>query len=162
MEAQIINSPSSHLQKSAGLSMKKKVLFGILAAFLASIAYAFYLYFKPRPSVAGMSPEYTLMATELVEEYDTNEMTANSKYLGKVIEVSGVISEKIKDGKGGYTLTLQGADLAGVGCQFESNARESLHPLAEGQQVNIKGICTGVLMDVVLVDCVVIDNHKTE
>jgi len=142
--------------------MKKKVVLVIITAIIAAVAYGFYLYFKPRPSVSGMTPEYTLMATELVSEYDANEMAANSKYLGKVIEVSGVISEKLKDGKGGYTLTLQGADLAGVGCQFEENARASLHPLAEGQVVSVKGICTGVLMDVVLVDCVVSVNNITE
>ena len=139
--------------------MKKKILLVLLAVFLGAVAYGVYYVLKPRPSVSGMAPEYTLMATELVSEYDADEATANSKYLGKVIEVRGVISEKIKDGKGGYTLTLQGADLAGVGCQFEANARESVHPLSEGQEIIVKGICTGVLMDVVLVDCVVSVNQ---
>ena len=67
----------------------------------------------------------------------------------------GVIAEKTKDKKGNYNLTLQGPDLAGIGCEFENKLQNKLATLKEGQTIKVKGICTGILMDVVLVDCVI-------
>ena len=87
-----------------------------------------------------------------------DEKKANAKYLGKIVEVSGIISEKTKDRIGNYNITLQGPDLAGIGCEFENKVQDKLANLKEGQEVKIKGICTGVLMDVVLVDCVIENN----
>ena len=114
----------------------------------------FYLFNKPHQSIADETPAFSLDATTLVGEFDKDEKSANTKYLGKIIEVNGVVAEKLKDKNGNINVTLQGADLSGVGCEFEPNAQSSLASLKEGQEVKIKGICTGVLMDVVLVDCV--------
>jgi hypothetical protein len=152
MAVQMINSPTSHFPQR--VSMKKKILIATLVAFLAAGLFAYYLYNKPHQSIADEKPAFNMEASALVAEYDQDEEKANAKYLGKIIEVRGVIAEKSIDKKGKYNITLQGADLSGVGCEFESNAKNKVSKLSEGQEVKIKGICTGVLMDVVLVDCV--------
>jgi hypothetical protein len=155
MEVQVINSPSSRFHHTKKMSMKKKIFIGVIIAVVAAIAIGVYLFNKPHQSISGDSPAFILDAKSLANEYETNEAQANSKYLGKVVEVSGSISEKVKDSKGKITLTLQGADLSGVGCEFEPGAQKELSDLHEGEKVIVKGICTGVLMDVVLVDCVI-------
>lgn len=155
MAVQIINSPSSPFHHSTTMSMKKKLLIAAVIAVLTGVAFAYYLYNKPHQSIADDEPAFTIDAKMLVSDYDTDEATANAKYLGKIVEVKGTISEKITDSKGKITITLQGADLAGVGCEFEPGAQKHLTGLSEGQEVCVKGICTGVLMDVVLADCVI-------
>lgn len=135
--------------------MKKIILLSLLAALITGISISFYLYNKPHQGISDKSPEFKLDAKVLVADFDKDEKKANEKYLGKVVQVQGFVSEKTKDNNGNYNLTLQGADLAGIGCEFDPNYTESVASIKEGQQVTIKGICTGVLMDVVLVDCIV-------
>jgi hypothetical protein len=137
--------------------MKKKIFLAFLIAFSTGVSFAFYLYNKPHESIAGDTPSFSVDAKTLVGDYDTDENKANARYLGKIVEVSGVISEKTKDKKGNYNITLQGPDLSGIGCEFEPKSQNILAGLKEGQVVKIKGICTGVLMDVVMVDCVYVN-----
>jgi hypothetical protein len=158
MPAQTINSPTSHYGIPRNLSMKKMILIGISVLLILAAGYAYYLYQKPHQGIGDEKPAYVLSAASLVSEYDSDEKAANDKYLGKIVEVKGVISEKLKDEKGKYNITLMAADLAGVGCEFDPSHQKHLQSLKEGQEVSIKGICTGVLMDVVLVDCVLSEN----
>ena len=155
MAVQIINSPSSHFMRRPVWTMKKKILAGLLLVIASCVAYGLYLYYKPHQSVANETPAFQIEAAALAGEYELNEKLADSKYLGKVVEVRGIISEKIIDQNGKIMVTLAGQDLAGVGCEFEKNALSDATGLKEGDRVTIKGICTGALMDVVLVDCVV-------
>jgi tRNA_anti-like len=154
MAVQIINSPSSHYEIKSSFTMKKKIIVAILFAIIASVGVGYYLYNKPHQSIADETPAFNLDAKVLVGDYEKNEKIANDKYLGKIVEVRGIIAEKSRDKKGNFNITLQGADLSGVGCEFEKGASSEIAGLKEGQEVKIKGICTGVLMDVVLVDCV--------
>ena len=136
--------------------MKKILILTSVIALITGVAFAYYLFNKPHQSVSNETPAFTLDATALVNEYDSNEKKANSKYLGKIIEVKGIISEKSKNSEGHIYVTLQGPDLAGIGCEFEPKAQAHLSNLKEGQEVRIKGICSGVLMDVVMVDCSIV------
>jgi hypothetical protein len=140
--------------------MKKKIIIVILVVFVSGISYAYYLFNKKHVSVSEVKPAFTMDAHLLVSEYDSNEKTANSKYLGKVIEVQGVVAEKMKDQKGNYNVTLQGPDISGIGCEFEPAAQNYVMQIKEGQKVTIKGVCTGVLMDVVMVDCCIIPESE--
>jgi len=137
----------------------KKIGLILLVLILAGAGYAYYLFQKPHAGIGDETPQFKLNATTLVAEYSKDEKIANEKYLGKVIEVRGVISEKMKDEKGKINITLQAEDLSGVGCEFDPKSQDALRNLHEGDDVSIKGICTGVLMDVVLVDCVYLKNN---
>lgn len=160
MEAQTINSPLLQNQKRTSLTLMKKIFILAGVLLLAGIAFGFYLYNKPHQGIGDETPAYDLKAEILINEYNTDEAKANEKYLGKVVAVSGVIAEKSKDKEGNISVTLQGRDLSGIGCQFEPDAQKNLAGLKEGQEIKIKGICTGVLMDVVLVDCVIENDNQ--
>ncbi len=139
--------------------MKKKIFLALGIMALAGAAFGYYLFNKPHPSILNEKPDFIVESAAIISEFETNEDAANKKFNGKVIEVVGIVSEKSKDEQGKLNITLHGADMAGIGCVFEKAAQEKAAKLSEGQQVKIKGICTGILMDVVLVDCVVIDNN---
>lgn len=139
-------------------NMKKIIILSVLILLISGVSYGLYEFYKPHQSITDKSPAFKLDAKVLVADYDKDEKKANEKYLGKIVEVRGIVSEKIKDNKGNYNLTLQGEDLAGIGCEFDPNFKENVASIKEGQEITIKGICTGVLMDVVLVDCVIEEN----
>ena len=137
--------------------MKRTLLAITTLIFLTIFSYGFYLYNKPHHSIAEDAPAYKLEAKTLISDYESNENIANSKYLGKIVELHGVIAEKTIDDKGTCNVVLQGQDISGVQCSLQSNAYACIKSLKEGQEIIIKGICTGMLMDVVLVDCVCVD-----
>ncbi|MBK6444527.1 MAG: hypothetical protein IPQ03_17425 [Bacteroidetes bacterium] len=133
----------------------KRILLTVSIFLTAAVAFGYYLFNKPHSSIVDETPIALSEAPALVGEYEADENSANAKYLGKVIEVTGTISDKNLDEKGILNLTLKGGDLAGIGCQFDKNFQTEALGLKSGEQVKIKGICTGILMDVVLVDCVI-------
>ncbi|HNS12214.1 MAG TPA: hypothetical protein PKM97_06330 [Bacteroidia bacterium] len=135
--------------------MKRKILISILILILAGIATGVYLFNKPRQSIMNATAVASLSASALVSEFEEDEAKSNELYLGKVIEVTGIIGSSSLDESGNLNITLLGGDLAGVGCQLEKNNNSGQKKLIVGETVTIKGICTGILMDVVLVDCVI-------
>lgn len=134
--------------------MIKKLIFTILILGVAGVSIVVYLFRKPHQSILNATPKFSLSAANFAGEYEKSEKEANAKYLNNVIEVEGVVVEKTLDEKGLLNLTLQGIDLSGVSCVFDKKNKANVMKYKEGDKIKVKGICTGVLMDVVLVDCV--------
>ena len=140
--------------------MKKKALLAILLLGIAGVSIGVYMFYKPHQSILNEKPAFTASAADFAGEYEKGEKEANAKYLGKIIEVEGVVSEKSLDEKGMLNVTLQGIDLSGVSCVFDKKHQNNVMKYKEGDKIKVKGICTGVLMDVVLVDCVLTEEKN--
>ncbi len=133
----------------------KKYLIYILLLTVVGGAFGFYMYNKPHQNMTKVVADLQLSAIQLFTEFENDESQANVKYLDKVVEVSGVVKEVSTDEDGMTNLTLEsGSDMFGVVCQMDNLTEHSRTIFKEGEKVKIKGICTGVLMDVVLVRCV--------
>ena len=78
---------------------------------VAGVSYGFYLFNKPRQSVAKVEPDFQFQSTAIIGEYEKDENSANQKFNGKVVEVTGIVSEKTKDELGKLNVTLQGEDI---------------------------------------------------
>lgn len=134
--------------------MKKILLIAGLLAFIGAGA-AFFMYNKPHQNIRSAKADFKLTATELFSEYEANEAAANEKYLGKIIEVTGVVQEVKQDEEGRTGVTLEGGGMMfGVICKLDDFSNPKRTEFAEGEQVTFKGECSGMLMDVVLVRCV--------
>ena len=109
------------------------------------------MYNKPHKNITETAADIYVSANTILKEFSSDEKTANSKYLEKIIAVKGVISAiKIENGKGIITLTTNN-DFGEVLCHLSENATTKINSLTTGQIITVKGICTGYLMDVVLV-----------
>lgn len=64
---------------------------GILAVLGAS--YAIYMFNKPHRDITGESASLEITAQVLVEDYAADETAANTKFIDKVIAVSGTVLE---------------------------------------------------------------------
>lgn len=95
----------------------------------------------------------TFKTTRLINGHSCPQCyTINLAYLDKPVEVTGEITEVKQDQTGNTTLTLKSGDaFAGVFCTINSTENK----FKPGQQITIKGICTGFLSDVVLKDAIV-------
>ncbi|MCX6290997.1 MAG: hypothetical protein NT126_04470 [Bacteroidetes bacterium] len=138
--------------------MKKFIIIAIIVMG-SGVAYAYYLFNKPHQGVSHKEAAYTMESRQLFNEYDQNENSANKKYLGKVVCVYGKVADKGVDSKGAMSLILEGGEMAGVGCQFDKIVMDDIKDVKKGQVIKVKGVCTGMLMDVVLVDCVPDDSN---
>lgn len=98
--------------------------------------------------------DYTVSCQSLFGEFEADEKAANAKYLDKVIEVEGTITDVSKNKEGKIILSLEGGMLFGVTCQLFESDKVDQNKYKKGQKVKLKGVCTGFLSDVVLVRCV--------
>ena len=126
---------------------------------VCAAAFGFYFYNKPRTGVNELKADYTLDAVELLKQYQDDESSANSKYLGKVIEVNGIVKNIAIDDRGTMNVAIDGGnELASINCQFEK--KEAPPRLHEGDAIKVKGFCSGLLLDVVMVDCQLIKYER--
>lgn len=132
----------------------KKIVIVLFLLIVAGAGIGLYYYYKPHQSIAKEKPEFSVSAAQLVSDFEKNETEANQKYNGKVVEITGPISEKATDPEGKLSVTIAGAEIAGVNCQIDPEFTSKLTNAQEGETLRLKGICTGILMDVVMVDCV--------
>jgi hypothetical protein len=133
---------------------KRAILWGgIVLLLLIAVAWAYHLYTKPHQSAAGETTDFTVSADSLYQQYRTNEHTADQKYLGKVIEVSGKLAEIQHSGNSEIWILSPQPGGGGINCQLFAGTKVDPEP-KNGSVVTVKGRCTGFLMDVNLADCV--------
>ena len=137
----------------------KKLIILLFIILGSAVAYGFYLFYKPHQGIANKEAAFTVESKKIFEEFTEDENAANKKYLGKVVSVVGKVADKAVDGKGTFSLILEGGDFAGVGCQFDKSVISEMQNVRKGQVLRVKGVCTGMLMDVVLTDCVPEDSN---
>ena len=98
--------------------------------------------------------DFTISAEILFSEFSKNENYANEMYLDKVLEVKGEIQNINIDSDDILNITLKGDEMFGVICQLDPEKKYAVNGFEKGEYVSLKGMCTGMLMDVVLVRCV--------
>jgi hypothetical protein len=128
----------------------------IVLAFGAGIG--LFLYNLPQRAVATEAPAFRLTARELVARYNREESQANALYLDQVLEVTGPVGQIITGSSGETTLILrEEGEVFGVICTLDGDQPEMVRQVKPGETVKVKGLCTGMLMDVVLVRCVLLE-----
>jgi Tfp pilus assembly protein PilE len=130
--------------------MKKIIISLLVVAVLGGIV-AYMQYNKPHQNIEKASAEAKIEATALFEAYTKDEATANQKYTGKIVEVSG----KVKAADGTTKINLEVGDaMFGVSCSLDPK-NSAATTLIAGNTATLKGKCDGFNMDVQLSNCVI-------
>jgi len=141
--------------------MKKIVYIISIIAFLAILTALFMfikIYNKPHTDVNTSVSDYTVTIENIANDFNQNEEQANQKYLDKIIQIEGIIKNvDILDGHGTITLTDSKDPTKTVVCNMAVSENMKMITLQQGQKITIKGICTGYLMDVMLVKTVIVN-----
>ena len=132
-----------------------KVLAGVVL--LSLIAYLVVINL-PQANIKSKDAVETISAVALYEAYSNNEKRANRKYTGKVIQLSGEIDEIYPDENNAPVVVLRSdsGDLVSV-VTLELSQEKKIASYKEGDQITVKALCSGILMEVTLNKGLIID-----
>jgi hypothetical protein len=134
---------------------KKNIFIGAIIALVTGVSTALIMYNKPHTDVSKTKEDITLEANTLLSAFENDEQLANKKYLEKILVVKGNITAINFDNEGYGIISLQPENAMGsILCHLQNKETTEISNLKINQTVHIKGICTGYLMDVILVKCI--------
>ena len=144
---QIKKSLPTGLQQEAE-QVIKTILYGIALLLLVVGLTGYFLYQKKPARADQQSAAYRMTATELLHAFQQNEQAANSRYLGKWLEVDGVVN--LANGEDGVFYLGEPVAASSVSCLLDSSYKKQALSIKAGDTISVKGYCSGYLMDVQL------------
>ena len=109
---------------------------------------AYKMWNKPFDDVTDMEG-IAVNADVLYKAFETNEQTANTTYVGKVVEVSGTVGDiETSDTIARVMLTFPDAMMGAVRVTLDTRHLADAKAVKTGDQATFKGFCNGFLMDV--------------
>ncbi len=137
----------------------KIALFVVLFIAVSAILAALILYNKKHPDTAKTKPDFIIAAPLLQKEFEDNEKTASARYINKILEVTGTIASITPAGSNHLNISLKtGSDMSSVICTFPAVGDQSR--LKTGDEITLRGECSGFLMDVLLNNCSTVMTRK--
>ncbi|MEO8591113.1 MAG: hypothetical protein ABI432_17165 [Flavobacteriales bacterium] len=131
----------------------------VLVAVIGGGLYGWTEYNRPVQGAEALAAKETIEAVDLLKAFQENEGAATVRFVGateQAIQVNGTIRAIDQGDKGKVNVVLETGDaLAGVVCEFASE--DVPGDWKAGDTVSIKGICTGLLMDVLLQRCAAVE-----
>lgn len=114
--------------------MRRKKIVAVIAALLIIVSAGIYFYygflFKEARNIQSEMPDYSITASKLLEDYDLDPKKADSLYLNKTIEITGIVTKETDS-----VVILENT----VFCLFTQKNPNKLI----SKKVKIKGKCIG-------------------
>lgn len=136
------------------MKRKKIILYVFLSLFVIAGAVGFYIYKeynRTHKDTAKLKSDYTVTATDLLKEFETNEQASNKKYWDKVLSIEGMVKEIAKDDRDFYAVILgDTATMSSVRCSIDSMHSNEALTVSRGIIITVKGICSGYNADEML------------
>lgn len=97
-------------------------------------------------------------AIKLSEEYKANEISADAKYKGNVVEVLGVVGSIAKDIFDTPYVTLKNEEysIVSIQCMFSKDYEPTLALLYKGYPITLSGKVSGKMGNIIIRECQVI------
>jgi len=133
--------------------MKRKKTALIIAVVFVVISGGIYFYygylFKEARNIASESPDLSITAAKLLEDYNSDPKKADSLYLNRTIEITGTVTQKTDS-----VITLENT----VFCLFTQKIKNKL----SNSKIIVKGKCIGydeLFQEVKLDQCTLINKQ---
>jgi len=141
------------------MSRKNKYVYiTSLLVITTAIIYGYTEYNRRPADLLSVDSRISITDSSLVRMYVNDEARANELYLGKAMDVTGTISEIHNQGDTLVNVMLgKPGNLHRVSCLLNNQHLDHIKTFNHGDQVTLRGICTGYLIDVELNRCVLID-----
>lgn len=147
------------------MNKRKSFLRIVLILLFITAVSAFYIYReynRTHKDTLDRKADYSVAASDLLKEFESDESETSKKYYDRVIIVDGFVKELTKDDRGVYSVVLgDTGSMSAVRCSMDSTHNEAAEGIKKGNHIEMKGICSGfnsdalLGSDVVLVRCVV-------
>lgn len=135
--------------------MKKTIFFTAAILMVLVSIYGYLTYNKEHGDALKLSPDFKLTAVDLFDQYAEDEDSANERFLGKLLEVEGSVSDIENDETSLKIYLFTGDRTSSIQCEFEQNL--NVANLEVGRILTVRGFCSGKLLDIVLNRCVLIE-----
>jgi hypothetical protein len=137
----------------------KIALFIVSFIALSAILAALYMYNLKQTDMAKAKPDVVITAPALQKAFEADEAAASAMYINKILEVTGTIASVKPAANSVVSISLvTGDDISSVICTFPAIADPS--KFITGNEITLRGECSGFLMDVLLNNCAIIPNTK--
>jgi len=120
------------------------------------IVIAMRLYNKPHPEVATTAPVFTMEVSQLVDDFLTDEAKANADYGGKIVQLEGTLKEIVPNDSTVILMLGDTTSMVGVSAYLRPGEEVQDADLKPGERITVKGICDGMLMDVIVGNAILI------
>jgi uncharacterized protein (UPF0333 family) len=134
------------------IALSVVVLIAITAMLISLI-----FYFKKHADLSNANPDFIVTAATLQKEFEEDETTASAKYINKILELSGEIEYIARTDSNNLNISLKtDNEISSVICTFSTGKGPS--DPKTGDEITLRGICSGYLMDVLLNNCALVSN----
>lgn len=101
-----------------------------------------------------VTPAQKVTAETLMRDYQANEVAADSKYKGQIVEVSGIVDTIGKDILDNPYVSFKTNEVIfTIQCMFDKSQAEQLAGLSKGQKLTVQGKVSGKLGNIILREC---------
>jgi len=119
---------------------------------------------KPHDNLSEKKADITISAAEIIAAFVADENAANTKFLTKVVEITGTVQDIKPSDNGTINVFIRAnaSDDTGVSCGFVAESAAETNALKVGANATIRGECTGstIMMgmggDVNIARCIVV------
>jgi hypothetical protein len=133
------------------------IILSLLVVIAAAGIYAYSEFTRKHPDMLDASSAFSIHAIKLVNEFEDDNSSAEKKYLGKIITVDGTLKE-INDAGDNVTLVLgDTASMLSVRCAMDTGFSLNTQSIVKGNELTVKGNCTGFNQDELLGSDVVLN-----
>jgi ABC-type glycerol-3-phosphate transport system substrate-binding protein len=133
-----------------------RLLLALLPAVIFALGvFAWNEYNRTAASVAEIKTSVQTDAITMLQEFEKDEMAANQKFNGKAIAVTGTVVTIENTDSVQQVVLGNRANISNIVCQFDAKQKEQLAAVTTGSTITIKGICTGMLIDVIFTNCII-------
>lgn len=140
------------------MNRKNKIIIFLFGLLLMVGAYVYIeCYNTSHIDIINASTEISTDSQKLTASFISNENDANLIYKDKIVEVVGVVKE-VTFLNNRNTIVLEGENKnSSVLCDMQSDQLRMVKNLKKGQKIELKGVCKGFLKDVILLNCMLIN-----
>lgn len=124
--------------------MNKKILLWVLGLALIGSLVVYKVYNKSHVEPSATKADFAVDISTFTKEYLEDETGSDTKYLDKIVELSGVVKEKLQPEKGSSLSLETGIPDTEIICEFEDS--KALDGVNIGDQITVRGICAGTLI----------------
>jgi hypothetical protein len=139
----------------------KVALFFVSFIALSAILAALYMYNLKATDMAKAKPDFVITASTLQKAFEDDETAASTMYINKILEVTGKIASVKPAENNVISISLvTESDFSAVICTFHAVGDTS--KFSTGDEITLRGECSGFLMDVLLNNCAVIKKQTVK
>ncbi len=124
---------------------------------IACVIGGYYIFNFRGIDIRSVNTEVRITTNELFKDFNSEKETSFNQYIEKAIEIKGTLYQVTHKGDT-YSLLLRGENLESlVLCEMQKDQAPIVKTLTIGDQVKVKGILKGFLMDAIVLNCIILE-----